>query len=182
MSILVAGIGNIFNGDDAFGVEVAQRLARRPQPDGVKIVDFGISGLDLIYALLDNHQAAILVDTALRGHAPGTVTIVEPEMDAGSELRPEDMMISGHDLNPANVLKLMATLGGGCRRVVLVACEPFDCGGEEGTMGLSPVVAAAIEPAIATIEKLIANFHITNCDGGSDEQKERGKKRMGYSC
>jgi hydrogenase maturation protease len=158
MSILVAGIGNIFNGDDAFGVEVAQRLARRPQPDGVRIVDFGISGLDLTYALLDDYQAAILVDAAARGHAPGTVTIVEPETDIGPELTPEDRMISGHDLNPAKVLRLIAALGGGCRRVLLVACEPFDCGGEEGRMGLSPVVAAAIEPAVATIEKLIADF------------------------
>jgi hydrogenase maturation protease len=158
MSILVAGIGNIFNGDDAFGVEVAQRLARRPQPAGVKIVDFGIRGLDLAYALLEDYQAAILIDAAARGHAPGTVTIIEPEAYDGPELRPEDMMISGHDLDPAKVLKLVAALGGGCRRILLVACEPLDCGGEDGAMGLSPIVEAAIEPAVATVEGLIVAF------------------------
>ncbi|HEX3917327.1 MAG TPA: hydrogenase maturation protease [Caulobacteraceae bacterium] len=156
--ILVAGIGNIFSGDDAFGVEVAQRLARRPQPDGVKVVDFGIRGLDLTYALLDGYEAAILVDAAARGHRPGTVTVVEPEPRVGRTLAPEDLMISGHDLDPAKVLDLVEALGGGCGHIVLVACEPFDCGGEEGVMGLSPVVADAIEPAAATVERLIAAF------------------------
>jgi hydrogenase maturation protease len=124
----------------------------------VKVIDFGIRGIDLTYALLDNYQVAILVDAAVRGHAPGTVTIVEPETHNGPELAPEDMMISGHNLDPAEVLKLVAALGGGCSRVVLVACEPLECGGEDGTMGLSPIVAAAIEPAVATIEMLIATF------------------------
>ena len=80
-AILVAGLGNIFNGDDGFGVEVVHRLAARPLPADVRIVDFGIRGLDLAYALADGYAAAILVDAARRGHAPGTVTIVEPEAD-----------------------------------------------------------------------------------------------------
>ena len=156
--ILVAGIGNIFNGDDAFGVEVARRLARLPQPRGVKIVDFGIRGIDLTYALLDGYRAAILVDAAARGHAPGAVTIVEPEGHDARGLSPEDLMISGHNLDPAKVLTLVAALGGACERIVLVACEPLDCGGDDGVMGLSPVVAAAVEPAVATVESLIAQF------------------------
>jgi hydrogenase maturation protease len=157
-AILVAGIGNIFNGDDAFGVEVAQRLMRRPQPHGVKIVDFGIRGLDLTYALLDGFSAAILIDAAARGERPGTVTIVEPKIQTQGDLQPEDLIVSGHDLDPAKVLQVVSALGGGCRRIVLVACEPLDLGGEDGAMGLSPAVAAAIEPAVATVERLIADF------------------------
>ena len=157
-AILVAGIGNIFNGDDAFGVEVAQRLMRRPQPQGVKIVDFGIRGLDLTYALLDGFRAVILIDAATRGEAPGTVTIVEPTIQDQADLRPEDLIVSGHDLDPAKVLKVVSALGGGCRRIVLVACEPLDLGGEDGAMGLSPAVSAAIGPAVATVEGLIADF------------------------
>ena len=78
-SILVAGIGNIFNGDDAFGVEVVQRLRARPQgvPDGVRAVDFGIRGIDLVYALLDGHDAVVLVDAAPRGQPAGTVSVIE---------------------------------------------------------------------------------------------------------
>ncbi len=157
-ALLVAGIGNIFNGDDAFGVEVAQRLMRRPRPPGVNVVDFGIRGLDLTYALLDGYRAAILIDAAARGEVPGTVTVVEPTIRAEGDLRPEDLIVSGHDLDPAKVLQLVSALGGGCRRIVLVACEPLDLGGEDGAMGLSPAVAAAVEPAVATVEGLIATF------------------------
>ncbi|HEX4711177.1 hydrogenase maturation protease [Phenylobacterium sp.] len=156
--ILVAGIGNIFSGDDAFGVEVARQLAGRPQPAGVKVVDFGIRGIDLTYALMDGYDAMILVDAAARGHPPGTVTVVEPAAPDPRELDPGDIMISGHDLDPAKVLRVVAALGGQCGRVVLVACEPLDCGGDDGAMGLSPPVAAAIGPAVATVEDLIGEF------------------------
>ncbi|HEX4533112.1 MAG TPA: hydrogenase maturation protease [Rhizomicrobium sp.] len=156
--ILVAGIGNIFNGDDAFGVEVAQRLMRRPQPDGVKVVDFGIRGIDLTYALLDDYSAAILIDAAARGRAAGTVSIIEPDRANAAAPVLEDLMVSGHDLDPAKVLQVVSALGGTCSRVVLVACEPLDLGGEDGAMGLSDPVAAGIEPAIAAVEKLIDEF------------------------
>lgn len=153
--ILVAGLGNIFQGDDAFGVEVARHLIARPQLPGVTVVDFGIRGLDLTYALMDGYDAAILIDAAQRGHAPGTVSVVEPEAREQSDLQPGDLMISGHDLDPAKVLQVVAALGGACNRIVLVACEPFDCGGEDGAMGLSEPVTAAIAPAVATVEGLI---------------------------
>ena len=80
--VLVAGIGNIFLGDDGFGVEVVQRLAARPQPDGVRVTDFGIRGFDLAFALLDEPEATILIDAMPRGQAPGTVYVLEPDLDA----------------------------------------------------------------------------------------------------
>lgn len=161
--LLVAGLGNIFQGDDAFGVEVIQRLAARPWPAGVKIVDFGIRGLDLTYALTDGYRAAILIDAARRGLEPGAVSIVEPDAPLSDALHPgvlapEDLMISGHDLDPAKVLKVVAMMGGGCERIVLVACEPLDLGGQEGRMGLSEPVARAIDPAVKAVEDLIADF------------------------
>src|SRR5438128_1754175 len=83
-AVLVAGVGNIFLGDDAFGVEVAQRLARRPLPAGVRVVDFGIRGLDLAYALLDPYEAVILVDAMPRGEQPGTLYVLEPDLGPDS--------------------------------------------------------------------------------------------------
>lgn len=156
-AILVAGIGNIFNGDDAFGVEVAQRLAKRPLPDGVKVVDFGIRGLDLTYALLDGYEAAVLIDAAERGEPPGTVSVIEPELPEGDPA-PTDFQLSPHDLDPANVLRLAAALGGACRRMLLVACEPLTFGGEEGVMGLSPPVAASLDTAVAAVEQLVSEL------------------------
>ena len=159
--LLVAGLGNIFQGDDAFGVEVIARLTRKPPPAGVKIVDFGIRGLDLTYALTGGYRAAILIDAAQRGLEPGTVSIFEPNAAQSGDadgLAPEDLMISGHDLDPAKVLKVVAMLGGGCERIVLVACEPLDLGGQDGRMGLSAPVAAAIELAVKAVEDLIAAY------------------------
>lgn len=159
--ILVAGIGNIFRGDDGFGVEVAQRLLRRPLPPEVRVVDFGIRGLDLTYALLDGYSAAVLVDTMERGEPPGTVTVIEPEPPAGDPSDPldppdpEDLALSPHDLDPAKVLRLVAALGGGCRQLVLVACEPATFGGEDGVMGLSAPVAAAVDEAVVAVETLV---------------------------
>lgn len=155
-AILVAGIGNIFKGDDAFGTEVAQRLAVRPQPDGVKVVDFGIRGIDLAYALLDGYDAAILIDTARRGELPGTVSVVAPEAPSSEPLGPHDLVLELHALDPAKVLKVVAAMGGECRNILLVACEPVTFGDEDtGAMGLSPQVAAAVDAAIPVIERLV---------------------------
>lgn len=154
--ILVAGIGNIFNGDDGFGVAVAQRMARREPPAGVTIKDFGIRGLDLTYALLDGYAAAVVIDTAQRGEPPGTLYVIEPDISAASETQPEDVLLSPHELDPAKVLRLVAALDSPCRRVILVACEPASFGNDElGAIELTPPVAAAVDPAVALVEQVI---------------------------
>jgi hydrogenase maturation protease len=154
--ILVAGIGNIFKGDDGFGVAVAQRMAGRPLPAGVTLKDFGIRGLDLTYALLDGYAAVILVDTAQRGKPPGTVYVIEPEASAIADPQPEDLLFSPHELDPVRVLRLATALGGQCRRVVLVACEPASFGDDEwGAMELTTPVAAAIDIAADLVEQVV---------------------------
>jgi len=155
--ILVAGIGNIFNGDDAFGVEVARRLSACELPQDVRVVDFGVRGIDLTYALLDGCEAAVLVDAAQRGEEPGALSLIEPTEGTG-EPSPEDLMLSPHELEPAKVLRLVAGLGGACRRILVVACEPLTFGGVEGVMGLSEPVAAAIDPAIRMIQDLLGEL------------------------
>jgi len=159
--VLVAGLGNIFLGDDGFGVELAQRLQRRPLPDHVQVVDFGIRGIDLAYALLDDFALAILVDTAQRGGAPGSLYLIEPEADSTPPAPAAgDALFEGaHDLDPAQMLRMVRLLGGGCRRILLLACEPESWGTEsreQGRIGLSATVAAAVEPAIALVERLLS--------------------------
>ncbi|MGA8551953.1 MAG: hydrogenase maturation protease [Stellaceae bacterium] len=156
--ILVAGIGNIFDGDDGFGVEVARRLGLRPLPASVTVADFGVRGIDLTYALLDDCEAAVLVDTARRGEPPGTISIVEPQLPA-ADPDPEDLLLPLHDLDPAKVLRVVALLGGTCRRILLVACEPPTFGDDgDGVIGLSEPVGAALDQAVATVEELIAEL------------------------
>ncbi len=155
--ILVAGIGNIFLGDDAFGVEVAQLLARQLMPESVRVVDFGIRGFDLAYALMDPYDLTILVDACARGGAPGTVYLIAPDPIDEATLHSNPARMEAHGMNPMNVLRLVKSLGGEAGRVLIVGCEPADLGSdEEGKMGLSEPVMAAVDEAIALIDTLIS--------------------------
>jgi hydrogenase maturation protease len=146
-SVLIAGMGNVFYGDDAFGVEVVRRIAQRALPDGVRAVDFGIRGFDLAYAM-GGVSDVILVDAARRGGAPGTLYLLELD-PAG----PGPAEIDTHAMGPANVLRLAAALGGRPGRVHLVGCEPSDVDFDAG--GLSPAVDAAIAGAIELVMTLV---------------------------
>jgi hydrogenase maturation protease len=142
--ILIACIGNIFMGDDAFGFEVSRALASAQLPSSVTVVDFGIRGLDLAYALLDAWHAVILVDAVHRGGPPGTLYLLKPA-DAASE----EMGIDPHSMDPIRVLATARSLGDVNADIYIVGCEPGDFGDElEGRMGLSPAVALAIPEAV----------------------------------
>jgi hydrogenase maturation protease len=154
--VLVAGIGNIFLGDDAFGCEVARRLAEHTLPDGVRVGDFGIRGLDLAYALLDGYDGAILIDATQRGRAPGTLYVIEPEPIEPEVTAPGEPAVETHAMHPAKVLRLVQALGGQCPWLRVVGCEPATCGSEEGpVMGLSEPVQAAVPEAIVLVQALI---------------------------
>jgi hydrogenase maturation protease len=172
--ILIAGIGNIFLGDDAFGVEVVHRLASRCWPPGVRVVDFGIRGIDLTYALLDSCDVAILVDAVCRGQAPGTVYVIEPQIHSTSSGQaPVDLvgqcqpLIEPHDLDPAKVLRVVASLGGHVQRVILVGCEPtpFDPQ-QDMQMEMSQPVRAAVDEAATVVESLVTRLLDENAPAG----------------
>jgi hydrogenase maturation protease len=157
--LLVAGIGNIFLGDDAFGVEVVQRLARRPLPDGVRVVDFGIRGLDLTYALLDGPEAVILVDATPRGGPPGTLYVLELDAGGSAESDGAGLMIEAHALDPGKVLRLVAAMGGRVGRLLLVGCEPMPpAEPEDMSLGLSAPVQAAVAEAVPLVESLVGKL------------------------
>jgi hydrogenase maturation protease len=154
--ILVAGIGNIFLGDDAFGVEVARRLAVRELPQGVRVTDFGIRGYDLAYALLDGYETTILVDACPRGEPAGTLYVIEPDLENLGG--PEEGAVEAHSMNPLNVLRLAQSMGGSLKRILLVGCEPATLGPEEGQMGLSEPIEAAVDEAVKLIEALVGKI------------------------
>jgi hydrogenase maturation protease len=149
MKILVAGVGNIFLGDDAFGSEVARALTSRPLADGVVVKDLGIRGLDLVYTLLDDWDFVILIDASPRGGDPGTLYVIEPE-----DIDHAELAIEPHAMNPMNVLEAARAMGS-TAPVRIVACEPADLGGDDGKLGLSDVVAASIDDAVRLVEFLI---------------------------
>ena len=152
--VLVAGIGNIFLGDDGFGVEVVRQLAGRELPEGVEVVDFGIRGMDLAYALQDDYEAVVFVDATPRGEKPGTVYLIEPEIE-------EDGAVSldTHGMDPVKVILLSRALGARPTRTLIVGCEPqVIVSGEDYDdmlMELSEPVRAAVEEAVKLVESLV---------------------------
>ena len=150
-TVLVAGIGNMFLGDDGFGPEVARRMAAadsgEPVPDGVRVVDYGIRGMHLAYDLLDGVGALVLVD-ALPGEGPaGTLTVLE--------VGPDDLgdgEFDAHGMDPVAVLASLEAMGGRLPPTYVVGCRPADL--SEG-IGLSDPVARAVGDAVLTVRRLV---------------------------
>jgi hydrogenase maturation protease len=159
---LVAGVGNVFLRDDAFGVEVVRRLAEHPVPDGVEIRDFGIRGVHLAYDLLNGCDLFVLVDAAARGEPPGTVTVLEVEVPDAASL--DGPVMDAHSLTPDGIFTLLASLGGRPGRSLVVACEPADI---SAGMGLSEPVQEALPHAVRTVEEILASAAGVRAAGGT---------------
>jgi hydrogenase maturation protease len=155
--VLVAGIGNVFLGDDGFGVEVVHRLERGSLPDGVDVVDYGIRGVHLAYDLLDGaHDAVVLVDALPLPDPPGTLAVLEVPLDGDPPDRPlETPAVDAHGMTPLAVVGLLRDLGGDVRRVLVVGCRPAVV---DERMELSAPVAAAVEPAAALVTDLVEDL------------------------
>lgn len=152
---LIAGVGNIFLGDDGFGVEAVRRLGAYPLPEGVEVVDVGVRGVHLAYQMLDGYHTVLLVDASARGGEPGTVYLFDATEPAAA--RPQAAVVDGHHMTPDTVLALLDTLSAGTggrrpQRVMVVGCEPADV--TEG-IGLSEPVDAAVDEAVRLILRLV---------------------------
>ena len=156
--ILIAGIGNIFLADDGFGVEVAARLAKQTFSPGVQVGDFGIRGFDLAYALMEGYETTILVDAFPGEGQPGALFVVEPDLQDLDSAETQPGFIEPHAMNPINVLRMAKNMGGELKRVLLVGCVPATLGPEEGAMGLSEPVAAAVDEAVKLIDSLVTRI------------------------
>ena len=160
--ILVAGVGNIFLGDDAFGSEVARRLMLRELPEEVQVNDYGTCSYDLAYAMMEGYEATILVDATPRGQAPGTVYLIEPDLNELDKMG--SAVPDGHSMNPVSVLQMVRSLGCRPSRLYLVGCEPATLDRDDGVIGLSESVQAAVPRAIEMIESLMSKLLSENHD------------------
>jgi hydrogenase maturation protease len=155
--ILIAGVGNIFHGDDAFGSEVARRLAQQPPPSVARVVDFGIRGHDLAFALQDDYEAVILVDVAQRRRPPGTLSVVEADVTQWPDGETE-VGIDTHAMNPMRIVRCLQAQGCKMPPLWIVACEPLTFGPDEGCVGLSEPVAMAVPEAVALVRSLLESM------------------------
>jgi hydrogenase maturation protease len=153
-SVLIAGVGNIFHGDDAFGSEVARRLAESPLPPEARVVDFGIRGHDLAFALQEGFAAVILIDVARRGGKPGALCVLEPNLDQ-LDVEAKDAGIDTHGMHPLQIMRYLYAQGCKLPPIWLVACEPLTFGPDEGHLGLSEPVASAAPEAVSLVLSLL---------------------------
>ena len=154
-NLLIAGVGNIFLGDDGFGVEVARRLALQELPDWAHVVDYGIRGMHLAYDLANGYQSMILVDATARGGVPGTIYVIEPDLASPPEADADaNPLFNAHGMQPDVVFGMLSMLDAGARRVLVVGCEPATV---DYCMGLSEPVAAAVDEAVRIVLGLVAN-------------------------
>nr|WP_045299983.1 hydrogenase maturation protease [Saccharothrix sp. ST-888] len=177
--VLVAGVGNIFLGDDGFGVETVRRLAAQPLPEGVEAVDFGVRGVHLAYQLVDGYRTLVLVDATERGDAPGTLYLIEATADGPVE--PGSPLLDGHRMGPDAVLALLATLCAGTggsppERILVVGCEPESV---DEHLGLSPAVATAVDRAVELILQVVRDDEATGLlrPAGVGPMADRGERK-----
>jgi hydrogenase maturation protease len=170
--MMIAGVGNIFLGDDGFGVEVARRLADAGLPDWVRVADYGISGMHLAYDLAEGFETTILIDASARGEPPGTVFVLELSAEDRPAPAPGGAgpVLDGHGMQPDVVLGMLDMLGADTGRVLLVGCEPASI---DARIGLSAPVAAAVDEAVRIVRGLVsaadeaaAGARMTNDEGG----------------
>jgi hydrogenase maturation protease len=156
--ILVAGIGNVFLGDDGFGVALADLLWRRERAAGVEVVDFGIRGMDLAFAMQSGYDAVVLLDAVPRGQRPGTLYVIEVDGDSSDEA---DISVDAHGMDPVKVIDLVRSLGGTPPPIYVVGCEPqtrMSPEDEEVVAQLSEPVRAALDPAVHLVESLLGQI------------------------
>jgi hydrogenase maturation protease len=154
--VLLAGIGNVFLGDDGFGVALAERLARRERPPGVDVVDFGIRGMDLAFAIQDGYDAVVLLDATPRGKVPGTLYVIEVQDEDG------EATLDTHGMDPVKVIGLVRALGGTPPPMFVVGCEPqtrMSAEDEEIVAQLSEPVRTSLDEAVTLVESLVADIH-----------------------
>jgi hydrogenase maturation protease len=154
--VLVAGIGNVFLGDDGWGVALAGRLAARALPRGVDVADFGIRGMDLAYAMLDGYDAVVFLDATPRGERPGTLYVIEPDLDD------IEMTIDAHGMDPVKVLALARTLGAEVLpHTFVVGCEPqthMSAEDDRIVAELTEPVRASLDAAVGLVEDLLQDL------------------------
>jgi hydrogenase maturation protease len=179
--LLVAGIGNIFLGDDAFGVEVVRRLSSADLPEDAVVVDFGIRGIDLAYALLDSYEAVVLIDAAPRGGDPGTLYVLELPPTESPQEPCEPVFVETHHLDPARVLQLASSLGARPQRLFLVGCEPDQnsvdpMNPETYGFEMSAAAWAAVDEAVPLVSALVAQLldQSKRALGNTDNAIEKG--------
>jgi hydrogenase maturation protease len=149
MRILVLGIGNLLLGDEAVGVRIVEALEERyTLPCHVEVLDGGTSGMELLDVMAARDHL-IVTDAVLTGAAPGSIAVLHDEEIPAFFSR----KVSPHQLGLCDVLMALKLTDEFPRRLTLVGVVPSSL---EPGIRLTPVVSAAIEPALAEVLTALA--------------------------
>jgi hydrogenase maturation protease len=154
--ILVAGVGNAWLQDDAFGGECARRLEAQGVPPGVTVMDFGTGGLDLAYEVMRGYDALVLIDASRQGGEPGTLYVIEPELSDLEGAIEDGEVINPHGMDPATMLRFVNAIGGFSGKVVVIGCEPGEV--DDVGIGLTPPVAEAVDGALQLVRDTLGRL------------------------
>lgn len=155
--ILVAGIGNIFLGDDGFGSEVVRNATIRPDDPSVRVNDYGIRGMHLAYDLLEEWDTLVLVDAVPNRGNPGALHVFQADHEedtaADHESGSSTAGLDAHSMDLAGVFASLRALGGIPPYTVVIGCE---AGSVEEGIGLTEPVAKAVPRAVRAVEEIVA--------------------------
>lgn len=159
MRILVAGVGNTLRVDDGFGVHVTRRLEAMTLPEGVVVLETGISGMTLVQELMEGYDALIVLDIVDRGRPPGTIMVIEPDLPDAKAMTHDQrhaLTANTHEAKPSSVMMMAKAMGNLPAHVLLIGCQPVDAVGLG--LELSPEVTAAVDVAVAEVESQVARL------------------------
>lgn len=153
MRILIAGVGNVLRGDDAFGIVVLRRLEESLNVEGVEYFESGIAGISLVQKLMDGFDALIIVDALDRGAPPGQVFVLEPDAEALKNPPSRHEATDLHQADPEVVLRMATALKTLPQRAWIIGCQALDC--DELGAPLTPAVARAVPTAVDRIQQIV---------------------------
>ncbi len=172
LRVLVAGVGNVLNGDDGFGVAVVQRLCRYQMPEGVDVTETGIGGIHLVHELMSGYDALLVVDAVNRNKPPGTVMVIKAEVTDVTALpthERHDMLADMHLATPERALMVAGALGVLPERTFIIGCQPAET--ETLRQEMTPQVSAAVEVAVTEILRCLADL---GCEVAVDCRDDSG--------
>lgn len=157
--VLVAGVGNVLQADDGFGVRLAHRLQQMDWPENVKICETGIGGIHLVQELMEGFDALVILDAVDRQREPGTIMVIEPDVVDVHEmdfLQKHDMLADMHLATPARAMMVAKALKVLPEKTYILGCQPVTVNRLE--IGLHHVVEHALATATTELRRLLSDL------------------------
>lgn len=139
---LILGIGNLLMGDEGIGVLAARHLEQAGLGGRAIVMDGGTGGFHLLGCFTE-HKRVILIDAALDGRQPGTVSLLHPRF-----ARDFPKCLGAHDIGLRDLVETAAALSALPRiDLITISIEA------PGAMGLA--VSPAVEASLPAVEELV---------------------------